>query len=439
MDIRIRSGVAAGRTRLLVLYACVALTLWGAGDARRCLAASGQPEPVHFLHYWTGALSGGVDALAAAYNRQDPPVGLQVSGMEHESFKSGIKGLLASGRAPEIFSYWAGARTQAMVDAGQLAPIDDVWRQHGLDALFTPAVAEACTYGGKKIAIPVTQHFVAFFYDKALFRKLGLGVPTDWAQFLDVCERIKQSGVTPLALGSRELWPAQFWFDYLLLRTAGQAYRQRLMEGRASYADPEVRAAFALWRELLERGFFNSAPEGLDWALAAAKVRQGEAGMTLMGTWVIGLYNDKLQWAEESGYDFFAFPVIDPVVQPVAVGPIDVLVASQGANLAGAKAALSYFARVEPQMEMSKGSGALAPNLHVPASFYSPLKQRILQTVKSTPGWAFALDLSTPPAAADVVLGAFAAFLRNPEQVENILVSTQRKLESTFSQTVSAR
>lgn len=429
MGMNTATSRAGNRVRLLhgaVLAVFVLLS------CSRIVAASPDEPSVQFLHYWTGALSGGVGELVDAYNRQHPPVGLSVAGMEHESFKSGIKGLLISGRAPGIFSYWAGARTQSMVDAGHLVPIDDVWAQAGLGEAFSHAVADACTYGGKKYAIPVTQHFVAFFYDVRLFKRLGLTPPTDWAQFLDVCEAIRQAGVSPLALGSREMWPAQFWFDYLLLRTAGPAYRQRLMDGSASYGDPEVRAAFALWRELLERGFFNPSPESLDWAQAATLVRQGKAGMTLMGTWAIGLFNEKLEWEEDSGYDFFAFPVVDPAAPPVAVGPIDVLVASRVSDPSGAKAALSFFAKVEPQMEMSRGSGALAPNLQVPPSFYSPLKQRILKTVRETPNWAFATDLSTPPPVADVVLGTFAAFLRNPEQVDRILAATQRKVESSF-------
>lgn len=423
---------AANRARLLQ-GAALAVFILLCGPP--LVSASPGDSSVQFLHYWTGALSGGVGELVNAYNRQKPPVGLSVAGMEHESFKSGIKGFLISGRAPGIFSYWAGARTQAMVDAGHLVPLDDVWAQHGLDEAFSHAVADACTYDGKKYAIPVTQHFVAFFYDVRLFKRLGLAPPTDWTQFLDVCERIRQAGVSPLALGSREMWPAQFWFDYLLLRTAGPAYRQRLMDGKAPYDGPEVRAAFALWRELLERGFFNPSPETLDWAQAAALVRQGKAGMTLMGTWAIGLFNEKLKWEEESGYDFFVFPVVDPAAPPVALGPIDVLVASRVSDPSGAKAALSFFATVEPQMEMSRGSGALAPNLLVPASFYSPLRQRILKTVRETPNWAFAMDLATPPPAADIVLGSFSAFLRHPEQVDHILAATQKKVESSFGAT----
>jgi multiple sugar transport system substrate-binding protein/raffinose/stachyose/melibiose transport system substrate-binding protein len=49
-------------------------------------------------------------------------------------------------------------------------------------------------------------------------------------------------------LGSRERWPAQFWFDYLLLRTAGPKYRAELMAGEKSYTDPEVVRVMEMWK-----------------------------------------------------------------------------------------------------------------------------------------------------------------------------------------------
>ena len=54
------------------------------------------------------------------------------------------------------------------------------------------------------------------------------------------CKTLKGAGVKPFALGSKNRWPAQFWFDYILLRTAGPEYRAKLMAGEASYTDPEV-------------------------------------------------------------------------------------------------------------------------------------------------------------------------------------------------------
>lgn len=418
-------GATRGAAACLLFFAV--LLCFGAS---RCEAT--EAAQVSLLHYWTGAMSGGIDGLVAAYNKENPAEKVSAFGMEHESFKVGIKGMLHSGKAPDIFPYWAGARVQSLVDAGYLERIDDIWTDSGMGTCFSPAVAEACTYDGHKYAVPVTQHVVTFFYNKNIFDALGLKAPSTWEEFLEVCTRIKQAGITPLAVGSRELWPAQFWFDYLLLRTAGPTYRKALLNGQASFTDPEVSRVFSLWRGLLQQGFFNPEPEKIDWAGAATQVRDGKAAMTLMGTWIIGLYTGQLQWDEETGFDFFAFPEVDKGVPLTALGPIDVLVASKDKGASSGKNALSFFSKAQPQMEMSKGSGALAPNMLVPREFYSGLKQRILRSVQEAPNWAFNFDLATPPQAADIGLGSFAAFMRNPGQMEQILASTQKRMESLF-------
>jgi len=417
-------SAAIARVTLCVLLACAA--------AVTSSPAQDQAPEVNLLHYWTGSFSGGIADLVQAYNDKNPTVRVAASGMEHESFKVGIKGMLHESKAPDIFSYWAGARVQSLVEAGQLAPIDDIWERSGMDSLFTQAVAAACTYQGRKYAIPVTQHYVALFFNTKIFANLGLEPPRTWEEFLVVCGRLKKAGITPLALGTRELWPAQFWFDFLLLRTAGPEYRTLLMEGKASYTDPEVVRAFTLWRGLLDRGYFNQSPATADWADAAGMVRHGEAAMTLMGSWIIGLYTGQLSWEEQSGFDFFPFPAVDPGVPQVGLGPIDVFVATKGKNAQASKNALAFFANTGPQMKMSEGSGAIAPNVQVPREFYSPLKQRIRQAVLESPSWAFAYDLSTPPQVADIGLGTFSAFLRQPGDLQRILLNTQKRVESCY-------
>lgn len=373
---------------------------------------------VVFLHYWTGAMSGGVAEMVDAFNRLRPHIPLLGTGFEHESFKVGIRPMLASQQPPDIFSYWAGARTQALADAGMIVPIDDVWNSHGLDRRFSPAVAQACTHGGKKYAVPLTQHYVALFYDKKLFADLGLVPPSTWEEFLAACARIKAAGRTPVALGARDKWPAQFWFDYLLLATAGSDYRARLMRGQASYRDPETARVFALWRGLLDNGYLTPQPGLYDWAEAAKSVVNGQAAMTLMGTWVIGLFEGKLGWKEGVDFDFFPFPRLDPKLGVPPLGPIDVALVARNGDTEAAKTVAGFFAEVGPQQAMSRGSGALSPSRDIPAAFYSGLRSRILKEIAATPGWEFNYDLATPPGIAQAGLDAFAAFLANPAGLE---------------------
>ncbi|MDP1524209.1 MAG: extracellular solute-binding protein [Rhodocyclaceae bacterium] len=388
-------------------------------------AAPAPRTAVTFLHYFTGSLSGGIEAMAQAFNAQTPQYELKAVSLDHEAFKTSIQDTLKAGNPPDLYSYWAGARTASLVD--YLEPIDDIWQQANFDARFPPAVSKAASeYGGKKYFVPLTQHYVAFFYNKPLFEKHGLKTPVNWDEFLSVCATLKAEGVTPIALGARDKWPAQFWFDLLLLRTAPHQFRQDLLDGKARFDDPQVLAVFARWKQLLDKGYFNRQPHPNDLAWdsgANEMVFKGEAAMTLMGTWNIGYYtNETHQWQSGKDFDFFPFPMIDPQLPVVALGPIDGLIMpKRSANRQCAREAMIHLAGIEAQQAFSKGSGALAPNLQVPATAYSDIQLRVRQEIERSPTFAFNFDLSTPPAVAEVGLNAFSEFLAFPAAYPQIL------------------
>jgi multiple sugar transport system substrate-binding protein/raffinose/stachyose/melibiose transport system substrate-binding protein len=226
---------------------------------------------ITFLHYFTGSMGGGLNDMAKAFNSQNSRYDLKPIPLDHESFKTSIRYNLEAGNAPDLYSYWAGARTASIIE--HLEPIDDIWERDSLDERFSPAVIKAASeYHGKKYFIPLTQHYVGFFYNKKVFETYGLKPPATWKEFLDVCNSLKSKGITPIALGAKEKWPAQFWFDLLLLRTAPYEFRQKLMQGEASYLDPRVTAVFAQWQQLAHKGYFNRSPNDLSWDSGATEL-----------------------------------------------------------------------------------------------------------------------------------------------------------------------
>ncbi len=408
------------RTFLVLLVLCM-LPVWA-------FAA----EKVTFMHYFSGTLAGGIDDLVNTFNAENPQYNLTDTPLDHEAFKTSIRVMLAGGNPPDLFSYWAGARVQFIVDADRLEPIDDVFEENGLNDLFSEAVNQGATYSGHKYSLPLTQHYVPFFYNKAVFEKAGVTPPKTWEEFLAVCEKLKAAGVVPIALGSRERWPAQFWLDYPLLRTAGPKYRAKLMAGEVSYTDPEVVKAFELWKDLVDKGYFNDTPNAYDWSEASTMVGTGEAAMTLMGTWFMQL-DEQIGWEAGKDYDFFPFPVVDSTVADCAVGPMDAVVLAKDAPAKdAAKVVLAQLAGVGPQTAFNTGSGALAPNKNVPDTTYNALQLKVKALLATIPNWAFNYDLATPPPVADVGLDAFAKFIDSPGDYMSILKETEAGAKAAF-------
>ena len=417
-----------------IVSVCALLIVLLVGAA--CQPAPAPPKSVaknvSLLHYFSfsGAFSGGMDQQASAFNQGSTAHHLSAVPVDHESFKTSILEDLRLGNSADLYSYWAGARVQAILE--HLAPIDEALPLGELSRDFSPAVIQsAAMYNGRVYFLPLTQHYVGFFYNKKVFTQYGLSPPKTWQAFLQVVETLRRKGVDPVALGAKAKWPAQFWFDYLLLRTAPLDYRERLLAGRAAFTDPEVQRAFGLWRDLLRAGAFNARPNDLDFDTgAAAMVFRGEAAMTLMGTWLIGYYaGSEFNWQEDSDFGFFPFPVIDPRIPRVALGPIDGLVMPRAAkNSAGAKAVLRHFASASAQESLSRATGALAPSRNVPDSAYSPLKQAVRAEINTCEGWAFNFDLAAPPLIAETGLNLFAQFLEFPDQYPRLLDKAEARI-----------
>lgn len=385
-------------------------------------------SPIIFLHYWSDEMSGGIDSMISKFNNIESEYKIRSSGFDHESFKISVKVMLSSGNPPDLFSYWAGARTASLVKNGYLKPIDNIWETNNFKSKFPNSVVNACSYNGKFYIVPVTQHYVAFFYNKALFKQLKLDPPNNWQQFLNICLKIKNSGFTPLALGSQSKWPAQFWFDYLLLNTAGAKYRDKLMRGKASYTDKEVIKVFKIWADLINSGFFNKNCNRYDWAHAAKMVANKEAAMTLMGTWITGYYDSQLSLIQEQSYDYFSFPKINSTIEKSALGPIDAILLPKKSNLSKAEKVLSLFADKDVQKAMSIGSGSLSPSLEVKPDPSKPIQNRISNELGVISNWAFNYDLATPPKIAELGLNLFTKFMQNPNDYENLLKNFDKEI-----------
>ena len=82
---------------------------------------------------------------------------------------------------------------------------------------MNPLVAEQLTVNGKLYGMTVADVSAVWgiAYNKNIFSKLGLSVPTTFAEFKDVCQKIKDSGVIPIYEPVSDGWHHVLWFPEL--------------------------------------------------------------------------------------------------------------------------------------------------------------------------------------------------------------------------------
>jgi multiple sugar transport system substrate-binding protein/raffinose/stachyose/melibiose transport system substrate-binding protein len=106
---------------LTMLLLNLVLSITGCEQEQRPLVEQSVPE-ISLYHYFSGELSGGLGDMVATVNTRQRDRRLVAHPLDHEAFKTMIHTTLDKGSPPELFTYWAGARTQALVDRGQLEP-----------------------------------------------------------------------------------------------------------------------------------------------------------------------------------------------------------------------------------------------------------------------------------------------------------------------------
>ncbi|RKN85921.1 extracellular solute-binding protein [Paenibacillus ginsengarvi] len=214
---------------------------------------------------------------------------------------------MATGTPPKIFDLFGGTDTQKYVKAKRLLDLTPILDELGLRELFFNL--DEFTVDGKVYGLPMAGFVEGVYYNKRIFAKLGVQVPLTWEEFIDVSEKAKKSGITPIALASADAWVINMMANTLWVRTAGAESVPGFVDGTRKWTDPDVADGFRRFDELVRRGFFPEGNLGLKYAEQQNKFKAGEAAMMFDGSWANSSLIDK-QRSNISGGDigFFNFP-----------------------------------------------------------------------------------------------------------------------------------
>jgi multiple sugar transport system substrate-binding protein len=288
---------------------------------------------------------------------------------------------------PDVITWSAAIMYPAAENQDLFLDISDLWMQQGWEEVIPEQLRGLSQGDGRYYHLPTVIFWHAFFYNKALFEQYDLAPPETWDEFLELCATLKQSGVTPNAIGlsQGEEWQAALWFDYLNVRINGLEFRNELMlEGQQHFDDSRVRAVFASLEMLVEEGYFNEDARRRTSTDAVISVLDGEAAMTLVGLDDLSIL-PQTQWNE---IGVFRFPIIDPDVPTAEIPGIQGLVIPANApNLHAAMQYLTYRGSAEAQtywVEHCGPVGGAPARSDVDLSGFSPLVQDAQDLLQDT-------------------------------------------------------
>ncbi|WP_306895426.1 ABC transporter substrate-binding protein [Agromyces albus] len=196
-----------------------------------------------------------------------------------------------------------------LADGGYLTDLGPVFEDLDATADIQPAaVATIKALYGDFLVLPTQYNIEGIWYNKAIFDKYGLEVPTTWDEFLTVAKTLSDNGVQPLTASGEAGWPLTRLISSYLFRSVGDDAMEKVISGEKKLTDPEYVAAAQAVADLGAAGYFGPGVGSVDYDSATNSFLNGTAGMVYMGSWILSNLNSDSNKIGNDNVGFFPFP-----------------------------------------------------------------------------------------------------------------------------------
>lgn len=320
-------GIIIFLTSILGILLCVIYS-----DVRNVGNNKNKSIPVKTIKIWT--IHGGVESIlnevARAYESQHEDIKIEVTTFKNEVYQSTIENAAITNELPDIYFFWGYEKLKKYVD------LDLVWNMSQAMQTFYDGekplngTMDSVTYNGQVYGMPLNGWCSALFCNRELFQEAGLKYPTTYEELLTVIEKFKEKGITPMSGGIKEIWLPSLYYMNLVLAEGdiqgvyNASANSSLLTNRQFY-----NAAKKLEKLIAVKPWGENYIES-DSYDAAYHFSQGEAAMTLSGSWVAS----NVEGAEskvKGKIDVISFPDLPDLVG--IGGYADILVVSKQSQI----------------------------------------------------------------------------------------------------------
>lgn len=212
-----------------------------------------------------------------------------------------------------------GANLQALVSTGQVRDLTEYYRASGLIERIPANLLSQVTVEGRIYAIPQNLESVGIFYNKDVFAELELDVPTEWAEYIDVLEAVKDAGYYGYTMGLAGGWPSALMASMFMYSSAGSEYID-VLSGTQPWTDCDnCLDGMNAFYGMVENGYANPEPLGIDYDQSLDLFYQGITVMVLNGPWFI---DASVSADPDFEIGFFYLPAVNPSTDIKTLGGI---------------------------------------------------------------------------------------------------------------------
>jgi raffinose/stachyose/melibiose transport system substrate-binding protein len=390
---RSKAGVAVG-----ALLATASLALAGCGSS----PSDSSSKTLTLWHY-----EGPTSAMGIAWNEaikqfqaSHPGVTVKFEEKSFEQIQQNAGMILNSNNAPDILEYNKGNATAGLLSKqGLLTDLSSEATKRGWDKKLSTSLQTTARYdargimgGDKWFGVPNYGEYVMVYYNKDLFTRYNVQVPSTLDQFQAAMDTFVRAGVTPLSVGGAE-YPAQQIFYELALSQADRSFinNYELYKGKVDFHGPQLNYAANTFADWVRKGYIAKNSAGIKAEDMGVAFEQAKFPIVISGSWWYGRFTNEVknfQWGT------FLFP--GNKLHPGSSGNLWVVPAKSKSK------SLAYDfidITMKPEIQNLLGNSGGVPVAADPAKITDPKNKELIgnfDAISAQDGLAFYPDWPAP-------------------------------------------
>jgi raffinose/stachyose/melibiose transport system substrate-binding protein len=232
-----------------------------------------------------------IEAAAKLVMARYPGVEIQHTAMNSRQYDQRIQALAASGDMPDIPTVQMFPQYKGMAQNNLFTDLrDSEVVKSGI--FYDLALSSMTLQDGTVYGLSWNYLAVGAFYNKDIFAKYNLDIPKDWDAFLQVCETLKENGVTPIVSPLGDGWTSQYPLYTAgdnLLYAKDPNYDKELLAGEKKFNDPLWVETWERVKTLYDQGYFGDNAMGGKYEQSCSDFANGKGAMLILGSWIIPL------------------------------------------------------------------------------------------------------------------------------------------------------
>lgn len=218
-------------------------------------------------------------------------------------------------------------------------------------------------------------------YNKQIFNELGLSIPTNFDEFLAVCQKIKDSGVTPVFMPYKDAWAANVWPAAAMADYAAKndpTLFDDINSNKRKWSDvPEFQTILDQQYQIYKDGYTNADVLSDSYDMAVGKFLNKEVAMMFMGDWLI---QDVAK--QDPSMELGVFPIPSSQDSNLGASPLggQLFIPKKAEHLEEAKKFLDFLASKDVAQEMVTANNYISILSDVTTPELPTYKQEIVDT-----------------------------------------------------------